>query len=69
MAEVSLAPMPQRRIFAHFPWHVAGLVLAISAIGIWNLASASRSARAPVWISQTAWMGVGILVALGVALF
>ena len=68
MPEVSLSAMPQRRPFAHFPWHLALVVLAISAIGIWNLASASRSAHAPVWISQTAWMGVGILVALGVTL-
>ena len=66
MAEVSLSAMPQRRPFAHFPWHLAALVFAISAIGIWNLASASRSAHAPVWISQTAWMGVGIVVALAV---
>jgi rod shape determining protein RodA len=68
VADVSLAAMPQRRPFAHFPWHLAGVVLAISAIGIWNLASASRSAHAPVWISQTAWMGVGIVVALAVTL-
>jgi rod shape determining protein RodA len=68
VAEVSLAAMPQRRPFAHFPWHLAVVVLAISAVGIWNLASASRSAHAPVWISQTAWMGVGIVVALGVTL-
>jgi len=39
------------RAFARFPWHIAFLVLAISATGIWNLASASRSAHAPVWIS------------------
>ena len=49
--DVSLATTPHRRQFAHFPWHVAFVVLAISAIGIWNLASASRSAHAPVWIS------------------
>jgi rod shape determining protein RodA len=60
--------MPHRRPFAHFPWHLAGIVLAICTIGIWNLASASRTAHAPVWISQTAWMGVGILVALTVTL-
>jgi rod shape determining protein RodA len=69
MAEVSLAAMPQRRPFAHFPWHVAVLVLSISAIGVWNLASASRSAHAPVWIQQLAWMGVGTFVALAVTLF
>ncbi len=66
--DVSLAPMPQRRPFARFPWHLATIVLAISTIGIWNLASASRSAHAPVWINQTAWMGVGIVVALAVML-
>lgn len=67
--DVSLAAMPHRRPFAHFPWHLAVIVLSISAIGIWNLASASRSAHAPVWISQTVWMGVGIFVALTVTLF
>jgi rod shape determining protein RodA len=61
--------MPQRRPFAHFPVHVAVLVLSISALGIWNLASASRSAHAPVWIQQTAWMGVGIFLALAITLF
>jgi rod shape determining protein RodA len=69
VADVSLAAMPQRKPFAHFPAHVAIIVLSISALGIWNLASASRSAHAPVWISQTAWMGVGIVVALGITLF
>jgi rod shape determining protein RodA len=67
--DVSLAAMPQRRLFAHFPWHVAVIVLSISAIGIWNLSSASRSAHAPVWIQQTAWMGIGALVALSVTVF
>ncbi len=66
--DVSLAATPHRRLFAHFPWHVAFLVLAISAIGIWNLSSASRSAHAPVWISQTWWMGAGSLLALAVCL-
>jgi len=69
VADVSLAAMPQRKPFAHFPVHIAVLVLAISAIGIWNLASASRSAHAPVWIQQTAWMGGGIVLALGMTLF
>jgi rod shape determining protein RodA len=59
---------PQRRLFVHFPWHVALLALAISALGVWNLASASRSAHAPVWVSQMWWMGAGALLALGVAL-
>jgi len=64
----TLGGSSQRRVFAHFPWHVAGLVAAIAALGVWNLASASRSAHAPVWISQMAWMGVGVALALAVLL-
>jgi rod shape determining protein RodA len=60
----SLAGSRHRRLFAHFPWHAALVVLAIGGLGILNLASASRSAHAPVWISQGWWMGVGILVAV-----
>jgi rod shape determining protein RodA len=66
--DVSLAAMPHRRPFAHFPWHLALVVLGICAIGIWNLASASRTAHAPVWISQAAWMGLGAFVALAATL-
>jgi len=69
MAEVSLASSAPRREFAHFPWPLLGVVVAISAIGIWNLASASRSAHAPVWIAQAWWMGAGLLVALVVLAF
>ena len=70
MAEVSLAAAPHRKPFAHFPVHVAVLVLSISALGIWNLASASRSAvQGPVWVQQTAWMGAGIVLALAITLF
>jgi len=65
--DVSLAAMPHRRPFAHFPWHLAAVVLGICLLGIWNLASASRSAHAPVWINQTAWMGAGVLVAATIA--
>jgi rod shape determining protein RodA len=57
---------PHRRLLTHFPWHVAFLAIAISAVGIWNLASASRSAHAPVWISQMWAMGIGLAVALSV---
>ena len=66
--DVSLATTPQRRLFVHFPWHVGIIVLSISAIGIWNLASASRSAHAPVWISQMWWMGAGAALALSLTL-
>jgi rod shape determining protein RodA len=69
--DLALPPAPsssRRRAFAHYPWHVAFLALAIAGLGVWNLASASRSAHAPVWISQLSWMGVGTVVALGIAL-
>jgi rod shape determining protein RodA len=59
---------PHRRAFAHYPWHVAFLVMAIAALGVWNLASASRSAHAPVWISQVSWMAAGGGLALSIAL-
>jgi rod shape determining protein RodA len=62
-------PSARRRAFAHYPWHVALLVLGIAALGVWNLASASRSAHAPVWISQLWWMVGGGLFALGLGLF
>ena len=35
---------PERRVLARFPWHIALLVVAISLLGVWNLASASRTA-------------------------
>jgi rod shape determining protein RodA len=57
-------PSSQRRAFSRYPWHVAVLVLAIAALGVWNLASAARSAHAPVWISQLSWMGGGAALAL-----
>ncbi len=68
MAEVTLAAAPHRRLFARFPWHMAFLVLAISAIGVFNLSSASRSAHAQVWIPQMWWMGLGMVVALAITL-
>jgi rod shape determining protein RodA len=64
----TLGGSSRRRVFAHFPWHVAGLVAVIAALGVWNLASATRSDSAPVWTSQMAWMGVGVGLALAVLL-
>ncbi len=66
-------PSSQRRAFSHYPWHVAFLVAGIAALGVWNLASASRSAQAPLWMSQLSmsqlsWMGAGAAIALGIGL-
>jgi rod shape determining protein RodA len=59
---------PRERSFARFPWHLPLLVLSICAIGIWNLASASRSSHVDIWITQATWMGVGFGLALSVVL-
>ena len=59
---------PRERSFARFPWHVAFLVLALCAVGVWNLASASRSSHIDIWIAQATWMGVGAGLALFVVL-
>jgi len=58
-----------RRLAADAPWGVVLLVLCIAALGVWNLASASRSAHAPVWIAQLWWMGAGAVVAAAVVMF
>jgi len=57
-------PRAPRRILSNFPWRLAGLVLLIAALGVWNLVSASRSAHKPVWIDQLWFMGAGVLLAL-----
>jgi rod shape determining protein RodA len=59
---------PRQRSIARFPWHMALLVLAISALGVWNLASASRSSHVDIWITQATWMGAGAVLALAVVL-
>jgi len=66
--EQAALPPSQRRAFARYPWHVPLIVLIIAALGVWNLASASRSAHAPVWIAQTWYMGFGALLMLGIGL-
>ena len=57
--DVSVEREGSRRVFARFPWHVAIMVMGICAIGVWNLASASKTEPSPVWISQLTYMGLG----------
>jgi rod shape determining protein RodA len=59
---------PRQRSVARFPWHVALIVLAICAIGLWNLASASKTSMADVWTAQAVLMGVGLVFATFVVL-
>jgi rod shape determining protein RodA len=63
----SLRAGSQRRLFAHYPWHIAFLVIGICALGLWNLASAARTAHGQVWISQLQAMGIGLAVAFMIA--
>ena len=70
--DFSLSSSAQRGTFANFPGHIAWFVVSICAIGVWNLASASRNAGTPagtpIWKLQLLFMVVFALVALGVAL-
>ncbi len=59
---------PERRAFAAFPWQVVLLVAAISAIGVWNLASASRATHTALWATQATFMGAGAVLFLLVVL-
>ena len=68
MSGIARLGAPEQRTLSRFPWHLAVLVLSISALGVWNLASASRSAASPVWVSQATWMGAGLVLALLVML-
>jgi len=52
------------KILRRVPWTLLAITLGIASISVVNLASASRVAHAPVWISQIAWVGIGLGVAL-----
>ncbi|SET51365.1 cell elongation-specific peptidoglycan biosynthesis regulator RodA [Stigmatella erecta] len=58
----------ERRMVPHIPWGLLFCVLGIATLGIWNLASASRPPHAPVWYSQTIFLGVALGAALVVCL-
>ena len=58
----------ERRMVPHVPWGLIGSVLAVSALGIWNLASASRPPHNPVWTNQMINLLVGVAAAIVVCL-
>ncbi|HSM92893.1 MAG TPA: rod shape-determining protein RodA [Anaeromyxobacteraceae bacterium] len=70
--ELSFTASPERRTFAHFPGHVAWFVVSICAIGVWNLASASRNTGAPgatpIWKLQLLFMAAFALLSLALTL-
>ncbi len=69
---LDISSAPERRTFAHFPAHVGWIVLSICAIGVWNLASASRNTgvpgATPIWKLQLLFMVVFALLSLGLSL-
>lgn len=49
-------------------WPLILTVVAIAAMGVWNLASASRTESSPLWLAQLTWLALGSLIA-AVSLF
>jgi rod shape determining protein RodA len=58
--------MAQERKLYKLHWPLVLSTLLICGLGIWNLASASRSASSALWLAQLKALGVGVLL---VALF
>ncbi len=56
----------ERRMVPHIPWGLICSILAVSLLGIWNLASASRPPHNPVWTNQIINLTVGIAAATAV---
>ncbi|MBL8920867.1 MAG: rod shape-determining protein RodA [Myxococcaceae bacterium] len=57
----------ERRSVSQMPWLVLLATVLTAAVGIYNLASASRPPSAPMWSSQIAYFFVGAAVAAVVA--
>src|SRR5437764_12465144 len=49
-------------------WPLVLCTIVICTLGVWNLASATKSALNPMWIAQSKWMFLGA-VAVGAFLF
>jgi len=57
-----------RRSFANMPWALVGATVVTAAVGIYNLASASRPPAQPVWVAQSIYLALGLVVAGVVAM-
>ncbi|MCA3016362.1 MAG: rod shape-determining protein RodA [Myxococcaceae bacterium] len=53
----------ERRRVSQMPWLLLLATVVTTAVGLYNLASASRPPSAPMWTAQAAYFGVGCLVA------
>lgn len=58
----------ERRPTANVPWVLVIGVLLTAAVGLYNLASASRPPSSPVWMSQLLYLGVGVALVIAVAM-
>ena len=52
----------------HLNWPLALCTVIIFALGVWNLASATKSLADPLWAKQAMMMGLGV-IASGIFLF
>ncbi|MDP1915923.1 MAG: rod shape-determining protein RodA [Myxococcales bacterium] len=57
----------ERRSVAQLPWLLLAMTALTTAVGIYNLASASRPPSAPMWASQIAYFFIGSAIAVVVA--
>lgn len=44
-------------------WPLIFAVVAIAGLGVWNLASASRTESSPLWMAQLVWLALGAFIA------
>ncbi len=64
--------MFDRRLLTHFDWLLLLLVCVIAGIGVVNLYSTTSSwstLGSPMYLKQVYWVGLGLVIALGVASF
>jgi rod shape determining protein RodA len=57
----------ERRMLINVPWGLVATVVITAAIGIYNLASASRTVR--LWSVQSAYVALGLVAVVAVAAF
>ncbi len=66
---MELTAPTRRRLFARFPLSPLLLTCAITGLGVWNLASASRNVQGSLWLSQLLWFAGGLAAVLLFALW
>jgi rod shape determining protein RodA len=54
----------ERGLAGRIPWTLVISTLLVCALGIWNLASASRPPAHPFWINQSIYLGVALVAGM-----